>query len=151
MVLNCTVALAVKVEIRVVREIYHGILVRLGGESEFEGVVVRPLVMGHCLESSGISFLSVFGNIHEFYGVVNNAALPNLVGETPGTAVQMVGTVVYCKVVLFSVQLEMALGNSVGKPSGNPSQICAVVKIRVSVVKAQRYVSKRSILVRNKD
>ena len=59
MVLDSAVAFSVEVEICVVGEVHHCILISLGGKGEFEGAVVCPLIMRHGLEGSGISFLSV--------------------------------------------------------------------------------------------
>ena len=111
--------LSVQVQIYVVGEVHYGGFVGLGRQDELEGVVFSPGVVGHYLEVAGIAFLSVFGKIHEFYGISLDTAVPDLVGKALGTTVQVVGAVVDGKGILHAVQREMAPSNAVGVTSGD--------------------------------
>ena len=129
-------------------QVHYGVLVRFRGKGELEGVVLSPLVMRNGLEISGISLLSVLGEIHELYGAVNNAAVPDLYGKSLGAAVQLVRAIVDGQVILLAVQFETALCNPVGEPSGNPSYEGSVIEVLFRGVKAKGNVNQFPVLVR---
>ena len=87
-------ALSVQIEIYVVREVHHRGCVGYGRECEFKFIVFRPdIARGH-LQVAGIAHFPIGRKVHEFNCVAVDAAVPNLVLETLGAAVQMVGPVV---------------------------------------------------------
>ena len=93
--INCAVALTVEVEVGVVGQIDDSLPVTPGSQSQLKGILIAPHVMGYHFQIAGIAGLSVLRKIHELHGIPFDTALPDLVLETVGTAVQMVGTIVH--------------------------------------------------------
>ena len=112
------VTFSFKVEVYVVGEVHDCRSVALGGKSEFEGVVITPLISCHSFQVAGITGFTILGEIHELNPVFTVTAVPNLILEAFRSSVKMVGTVVDGKGVLFSVEGEMAFGYAVSISSG---------------------------------
>ena len=148
---NAAGAFSVEVEVDVVGEVHDRGLVGLCGEYELKGIVISPGVMGDGLEGAGIASFSVFGKVHELYGVAVNAAVPNLVLEAFRAAVEVVGAIVDGKSVLCAVQGEMSLGDAVCKAAGNLAGAGTVGKIVEGVLVADYDVVQLAVLVGNYD
>ena len=103
------------------------------------------------LEVAGETSLSVLRKIHELYGVIHNAAFPNLVLEALGAAVKVVGTIIYRKRVLYAVKGELTLCDAVGVTAGDFSGAGAIGHIIHGVGISKHHFSKFSGFVRNHD
>ena len=94
MIKDIPVPLAIQIEIGVVGKVHDSCLVGLRRESQFESVVLAPLVVGDNLQIAGITSLTVLRKVLELNGITFDAAVPHLILESIRTAVQMVRTVV---------------------------------------------------------
>ena len=94
MIKDIPVPLAIQIEIGVVGKVHDSCLVGLRRESQFESVVLAPLVVGDNLQIAGITCLSVLRKVLELNGFPLGAAFPDLILESFRAAVQMVRAVV---------------------------------------------------------
>ena len=139
--------LTLQVEINMVGQVHHRRGIALRSEGEFQLAVVRPDIVRDDLQGAGIAGFPVFGEIHELHGIVHDAALPDLVLEAVGAAVQVVFRIVDRERVFLPVQGEMAAGDAVGVASGALAGAGAVAEIRGGVGIAQHDIGQFSVLV----
>ena len=149
MIQHRAAALAVEVEIHVIREVNHRGSVGFGREGELEGVVLAPLIMRHRLQVTRIARLAIGRKVQELYGIAADAALPDLILEPLRPAVQVVGTVVDGEGVHLAVQRERALGNAVGESARNLARARPIRKIGQRVGITQNHVGHFSVAVRH--
>ena len=143
------IAFPVQVEIGMVRKVDHGRFVGLCGECQFECIVLAPLVVGHYLQVARIAGLSILGNVHELDGIPDDPAVPYLVLETLGAAVEMVRAVVHRKGIFDTVKREFSLCDPVGISARALSGAGAVGEIIIRLRISQDHVSQLAFLVRN--
>ena len=151
MVKDVAVALSVEVEVGVVGQIDDSLPVAPGSQSQLKGILIAPHVMGYHFQIAGIAGLSVLGKIHELHGIPFDTALPDLVLETVGTAVQMVGTIVHGQFVLRSFKGKTTLGYSVGIAARTFAGTGTIPEIGFRGRIAKHDICKFSIPVRNAD
>ena len=118
-----------------VGKVHYGRGVTLCREGKPEFVLLAPLVARDDLEIAGITHLAVFREVHELYCVSVFSALPDLVLEALGSAVEVIGAVVDRKAVDLAVDLETAFGDTIGVPSGAKKKPSKLKKLKDKYIK----------------
>ena len=106
------VALSREIEVRMIREIDHGVFVG-GGRIFNPQVALHQRVPNYCRQVPRISGLAAFTEIAEFYSICDRLCLPDHVVEAPRPAMKRVCAIVQGQGILYVIQGKAAVGNAI--------------------------------------
>ena len=142
---NAAVALAVEIEVGVVRQIDRRLFIRHRMIENTELSVFKNICHAY-VEFPGVVFFTVGRSQVETKLVPHDLVIPDLFVEADLAAVQVIAAVVAVKLILHAVDRQLALSDAVAESSDERTQIPAVIFISGDVVIPEDHIRRRAVL-----
>ena len=140
--------LTVEVEVGVIGEVDHGVLVANGGILDLERVVLRQAIQHRSIERAGITLLRRRTFNREFNRVIFDNAIKEAVCKR---AVKMVFALILLQVIGLAVQGECGVADAVRVSSDKRTEKAAALFIIGSVLIAEGDVPKHAVPIGHND